>query len=145
MLKFFSLFILPVLLLMSSCSQRPNSTADVNELLQTDREFSKLSMEKGMNFAFLEYLDSMGVLLRPNGLPIIGKDSLKAHQKLRPDTTFTLSWEPLSGKIAKSGDLGYTYGKYTYTTKDTVEHGTYATFWTKTPEGKWKMALDVGN
>ena len=35
------------------------------EMMDADRAFSKMSEEKGMKNAFMEYMDSNGVLLRP--------------------------------------------------------------------------------
>ena len=43
------------------------------DLMAADKEFSSLSEEKGMKNAFIEYIDSNGVLLRPGHLPIIGR------------------------------------------------------------------------
>ncbi|MEI8204338.1 MAG: hypothetical protein WCH34_15045 [Bacteroidota bacterium] len=130
--------------MMNAC-HRSAPKANVIELLQTDKAFSELSVQKGKNHAFLEYIDTLGIMLRPGGMPIMGLDSLRIYQSQHPDTSYTLSWDPLGAKIAQSGDLGFTYGVYTYKTKDTTFKGTYATVWTKTREGKWKMALDVGN
>ena len=46
------------------------------QMMDADRAFSKLSVEKGMKNAFLEYIDSNGVLLRPNQFPVIGADAI---------------------------------------------------------------------
>ena len=132
------------LFIINAC-HKAEPKANVIELLQTDKAFSDLSLQKGENYAFLEYIDKLGIMLRPDSMPIMGHDSLMIYQSQRPDTAYTLSWDPMGGKIAQSGDLGFTYGVYTYKTKDTIIHGTYATVWTKNKEGKWKMALDVGN
>lgn len=116
------------------------------ELLNADRDFSRLSEEKGMKTAFIEYLDSNGVLLRPNRLPIAGADAIDFLIQ-QNDSDYTLTWEPKNGYVAKSGELGYTFGIYALrpTQKDTVIYGTYVSIWRKERDGSWKYVLDSGN
>lgn len=116
------------------------------DLLDTDRAFSKLSEEKGMKHAFLEFIDSNGVLLRPNHPPIVGADAVDFLIQ-QNDTTYTLKWEPKDGAVALSGELGYTYGIYALmpTSKDTIIFGSYINVWRKETGGKWKFVLDTGN
>ena len=119
---------------------------DKIDMMNADRAFSKLSEEKGMKTAFIEYLDSNGVLLRPNHLPIAGADAIDFIIQ-QNDSDFTLSWEPRNGMVARSGDLGFTYGIYALRPlqKDTVIYGTYVSIWKKEKNGKWKYVLDTGN
>lgn len=146
---------LPFVLLVSvsfSCNllpgkKTPETGAQAKiELMDADRAFSKLSEEKGMKHAFLEYLDSNGVLLRPNQAPIVGADAID-YLIQQNDSTYTLKWEPKNGAVAKSGEMGYTYGIYALqpTTKDTIIYGTYVSIWKKEAGGKWKFVLDSGN
>ncbi len=116
------------------------------EMMQTDREFSKMSAQKGMKTAFIEYIDSNGVLLRPNRLPIIGADAIDFLIQ-QNDSDFTMTWEPKNGAIARSGELGYTYGIYAIrpANKDTILYGTYVSIWKKDKSGTWKYVLDSGN
>ena len=88
-------------------------------LIQTDLEFSSLSKEKGMNFAFLQYVADDGILLRANSMPIVGKDNIAVLFK-GDDSNFTLTWSPLRADLAKSGELGFTYGVYELSTADTL-------------------------
>lgn len=113
-------------------------------LTQTDREFSALSLKKGMNYAFMEYIDDDGVMLRNNNMPIVGK---RAVSKLfqNDDSGFSLTWEPHQAVVAESGELGYTYGIYTLSTEGGVQKGTYVSIWQKDHEGNWKFVLDSGN
>ncbi len=116
------------------------------EMMDADRTFSKLSEEKGMKTAFIEFIDSNGVLLRPNRLPITGADAID-YLIQQNDSDYTLTWEPRNGAIAKSGELGYTYGIYALrpSGKDTVIYGTYVSIWKKEKNGGWKFVLDSGN
>jgi len=121
---------------------------DSKVLTETDRYYSALSLEKGMNASFLAMFDSAAVLLRANHMPIEGFEAIKTSLLSESDTTFTLIWEPIFAKIASSGDMGYTYGTYQIKDKATdsiTGVGNYATIWSKQSDGKWKAVLDTGN
>ncbi len=146
--------ILPVFiaaLLFSSCVLKPDQENKADafakmEMMEADRKFSRMSAEKGMKAAFIEYIDSNGVLLRPGHLPIAGADAVDFLIQ-QNDAEYTMSWEPSNGHIAKSGELGYTYGVYALrpSVKDTVIYGTYVSIWKKEKGGTWKFVLDSGN
>lgn len=138
-------------LLFSSCSFKRDKETKADafakiEMMDADRRFSKMSEEKGMKAAFIEYLDSNGVLLRPGRLPIAGADAVDFLIQ-QNDTDYTMTWEPRNGVIARSGELGYTYGIYALrpSAKDTVIYGTYVSIWKKEKGGTWKYVLDSGN
>ncbi len=141
--------LLLVLVLLISCEQGKkahNEIPDKKELLEVDRAFSKLSEEKGMKYAFIEYIDSNGVLLRPYQMPIVGANAIDFLIQLS-DTGYTLTWEPNGGDISSSGDLGYTFGIYAMklSGRDSTIYGTYTSIWKKEKNGKWKFVLDTGN
>ncbi len=121
--------------------------ADPQVLLDTDRAFSQLSYDKGMNHAFASYIADNGVVLRNNSFPIVGKDSVLSRHFSRPDTTFRLTWEPMYADIAKSGDLGYTYGTYLVSSVagDSLGTGTYVSIWKQQADSAWKFVFDAGN
>ncbi len=117
---------------------------EADDIRQTDIEFSNFSKINGMKAAFLRYADSGTVLLRSNHNPITGKEAFEYIQSIS-DTSITLTWMPEAVQLAASGDLGYTYGVYNFTGKDTTYEGTYVTIWKKQPDGSWKFVLDSGN
>ncbi len=139
-----------VLLVMCACSERKQPTKNtVDEkiaLIKTDRAFSDMSVAKGMKAAFIEYIDSNGVLLKPNHLPIIGANAID-YLIAQDDSGYTLNWQPQNAFVSSSGDLGYTYGVYALHPKsiDTVLYGTYVSIWKKQGDGSWKFVLDSGN
>jgi ketosteroid isomerase-like protein len=116
------------------------------KLIQADKAFSDLSEKEGMKNAFLEYIDSNGVLLKADHMPIIGAGAIDYLIQVS-DTAFTLNWQPQHAFVSKSADLGYTYGIYALhsNTRDTVLYGTYVSIWKKQADGKWKFVLDSGN
>lgn len=137
--------ILIYILLLSVASCKPNIEQLKKEIMQVDIDFSNRSIEKGMHSAFLEYIDNNGVILRDNSMPIIGRDTIAKIYSLKSDTNFVLEWKPLYADIAKSGEIGYTYGIWTLTADTNKFQGTYVTIWKKNKDGKWKFVLDTGN
>ena len=132
-----------------SCSQKKpvmNTVALEMELLDADRSFSKMSELQGMRSAYMEYIDSNGVLLRPNNFPVTGGDAVDLISQSN-DSAYIMTWEPKSASLATSGELGYTFGIYSYKLKktDNVMYGTYVTIWKKQPSGKWKFVLQTAN
>lgn len=140
------IFFFFMLALQVSCHERTAQTSSASKevLMQADRAFSRLSKEKGMVTAFLHYMDSNAVLLRPNLYPIAGADAQR-FLKSTTDTGFTLTWEPQAADLAQSGDLGYTYGLYNFSSRDTSFQGTYVSIWKRQADGSWKYVLDTGN
>lgn len=127
-----------------STSGDPN--ANKVSLLEADKAFSRLCESKGMKSAFIDYIDSNGVLLRPGHMPIVGADAIDFLIQ-QNDTGFVLSWQPSFAEVANSGELGYTYGMYALQMKDkdTTIFGTYVSIWKRQADGKWKFMLDTGN
>ena len=143
------LLVLVVPALASSCvTKKPeaNYTDYKTEMMEADRAFSKLSEEKGMKYALMQFIDAKGVLLRPNSIPIMGVEAID-YISQGNDSSYTMTWEPNGGTMAKSGELGYTYGVYSYKPKNksVATYGTYVSIWKRQPDGKWKLLLQTGN
>ncbi|MFM2361059.1 MAG: hypothetical protein RLY16_3052 [Bacteroidota bacterium] len=124
----------------------PDPVVLKSELLSTDRAFSRLSEEQGLRVAYMEYIDSNGILLRPASLPFVAGDAIDFISQTN-DSSIQMTWEPQTGEVAKSGELGYTYGVYSIKPKaeDTVYYGTYINVWKRNASGKWKLMLGSGN
>jgi ketosteroid isomerase-like protein len=116
------------------------------ELLTTDRSFSELSEKEGIKIAYFEYIDSNGVLLRPNEMPIVGAEAID-YLAQQNDQDYSLTWDPQHAEVGASGDLGFTYGVYILKPRDydTLFYGNYTNIWKKQPDGKWKLILNSGN
>jgi ketosteroid isomerase-like protein len=122
-----------------------HTSLDMNkELIAVDKAYSALSKEKGMNFAFLAYVAKDGVMLSPNRMPLVGKSNIETLFR-GDDSNKEFTWEPLYADVAKSGELGYTYGTYQIIAVENSEKGTYVSIWKKDSNGKWKLVLDSGN
>jgi len=141
--------LLLIIFIASSCNSSIERLTLEDELLEVDRAFSNLSKEKGMNHAFINYLAENSVLLRPNKMPLVGRDKIMESFS-RPDTSFSLTWEPLFADVAESGELGYSYGIYKVEMyapdgSPITSEGTYVSVWKKNEAGEWKFVLDTGN
>lgn len=141
----FQFIILIIIFLTYGCDKKIDTENEIKELKQADIAFSNLSKEKGAMEAFLTFIDQNGVLLRPNSYPVVGKEAVQKHLKKSDDSKFTLTWEPMYAEISKSADLGYTYGKYTFTTEEKTSFGSYVSIWKKDENNDWKFVLDTGN
>ena len=141
---FFTLTV--VMTLLSSCQRKE---ADPQVLIDTDLAFSEMSEAQGMSGAFIHYADTSVVMLRNEADPIQGKaDLIEAYQG-RDDSGFTLTWKPEHAEIAASGELGYTWGKYLISTRDSLgteqkQAGYYVSVWKKQSDGEWRFVLDGG-
>jgi ketosteroid isomerase-like protein len=137
-------FIINLIFILSCTRNIKNQSSGI--LLQTDRHFSEMSVKGGMFKAFLFYIAEDGVILRDNSFPSKGKNTLREHFSGKSDSSFVLSWEPLSETISESGEIGYTYGIHKTLDKSTgkITSGTYVTIWKKQSDGNWKFVLDTG-
>lgn len=118
------------------------------EIVDTELAFSDLAQKEGIPNAFLAYAADDAVLNRSNNL-IIGKESIRANYKNAKSTTAMVSliWKFDFVDVVASGDLGYTYGKYTYSVTDSVgitksSTGVFHTVWKRQTDGTWKFVWD---
>ncbi|MCU0448781.1 MAG: hypothetical protein MUC97_02905 [Bernardetiaceae bacterium] len=140
-----------ILSLWTGCKTSPTTVDLVTakaEMLAADRAFSQASAQRGMRAAFADFAHLEAVLLRPNAMPVVGLASVQHFNADWPDSTYTLTWEPLGGRIASSGDFGQTYGTYLLQPRDTTlpaQQGNYLTVWQKNQQGQWQWIGDTGN
>jgi hypothetical protein len=79
-----------------SCKEHSKTKVEDNasrslDLLDVDRSFSSLSKETGMKAAFIEYIDSNGVLLRPDNMPLTGAAAIDFLIE-QNDADYNLTW-----------------------------------------------------
>ena len=121
----------------------------VETLKQLEGEFMKAAAEKGSQ-GYLSYYADDAVEL-PNGAPIIsGKVNIMPGMAFLDNKDNRLTWTPVGGDIAASGDLGYTYGTFEFRSKDKdgkpiMDRGKYTSIWKRQNDGSWKVVLDMGN
>ena len=137
-----------VALALASCQQEDPEVLK-QEILEADRNFSKMASEEGISKAFLYYADEKVIKPSPGQQPIVGKFALMEWYKNNPPGDHTLTWEPLRAEA--SGNLGYTFGGYKLVSKtsdgqrDTTQYGNYVSIWKRKKDGSWRYVLDTGN
>ena len=139
-----SFILLLVIFVLFSCSEK-KPVADPRVLLDADIAFSDFSAKHGIQKAFIEFADDSVVLLKPKRMPIVGKLKLIKSYEGKSDSGVTLTWQPAKAIIAESGELGYTYGFWTFIAQTDTSRGTYLTVWKKNLRGEWKYIADTGN
>jgi len=139
-----ALSLILVILILFSCTEK-KSVADPKVLLDADIAFSDYSVKQGIQKAFIEFADDSVVLLKPKRMPIVGKLSLIKSYEGKSDSGVVLTWRPAKAIIAESGELGYTYGFWTFIAQKDTSRGTYLTVWKKDTNGQWKYIADTGN
>lgn len=139
-------FLIGIIVLSSpTVSAAPKDT--VETLKRLEAEFMNAAAEKGSK-GYLSYYADDAVEL-PNGAPAIeGKVNIAPGMNFLDDKNNRLTWAPTGGDV--SGDLGYTYGTFEFSSKDKdgklrVEHGKYTSIWKRQKDGSWKVVLDMGN
>ncbi len=133
----------------ASCKSSVDVNAENKKLLETDKKFSQTSVEKGSAEAFNLFLTDDALELPAGNLPVTGRENIYNEMK-EGQHDYELSWAPQKAEAAKSGELGYTWGKYTIKFKDengneVLSRGKYLNIWKKQPNGEWKVAIDMGN
>ncbi len=149
------LFTLSLILAVAS-SFSPALAGPKEDLMNTDRAFSAMSIAKGSNAAFLFYMADdgriFGIATEP---PIYGKDAA-AKRFAEPGSgngdpaTNVLSWSPEYADVSADGTVGWTDGSWAFVGAPNAKgerpkaSGHYLTVWKKDAQGQWKIESDMG-
>lgn len=133
----------------AAAGRRIDVESEPNALLAREREFSNASATRGAQQAFDAYAADDVRVFRNDKLPLVGKT---AAATALPESPIGWTWEPAFADVSQSGDLGYTYGTYEITKKDSrpktpkmpqkVEVGNYYRIWKKQGD-TWKVVADL--
>lgn len=116
------------------------------ELVNTEREFAKLAVERGVRESFIAYFADDGIGFAPHPHKVKERFSNSPAPAARP--SLTLNWAPVYGDVAQAGDLGWNTGptliEDTSPEKKPARHGMFFSVWKKQIDGNWRVALDLG-
>jgi len=133
----------------SRAHRESNADAATTALLQVDRDFAQAGVAKDID-RFMSYI-AEDVRFYSAGVMQTGKLPFReGWAKGFADPNWSITWAPLYAEAAQSADLGYTTGSFEIHDKSAdgtplVRKGSYVTLWRKQPDGKWKVALDIGS
>jgi ketosteroid isomerase-like protein len=116
--------------------------AERSALTRLETDFAKRVAEKKTLDAFISYLADDVRLFRMNAFPAVGREATRSLLAVNPGL---LGWKPLRADVARSNDLGYTYGTYEFKAADekASEKGNYLRIWKRQRQGEWKVVLDI--
>jgi len=114
------------------------------EILKSEQQFADMVKEQGIQKAFVKFAAEDAVLMRSDSL-IIGKNNIEKFYENQMSKG--LSWSPDFIDVSDSGDLGYTYGHYTFTYADSLGSkneatGVFHTVWKRQSDGSWRFVWD---
>lgn len=138
--------LIPVLVLSAAVIPiQSDIPAPLAAMANTEREFAKTATVVGWRDAFLEYFADDAIAFSPG--VVAAKDGLR-KQPSTPFPVAELVWEPRTGDVAASGDLGWLTGPSTSINRKAAEpvtrHGCYLSVWRRQPDGRWRVFIDVG-
>ena len=114
-------------------------------LADAERAFARTATEKGVRDAFLEFFADDSIALAPDASP--AKERLRSRPPV-PFSEAELLWEPRTGDVAASGEIGWLTGPSTFTNKKAnaaPSYGNYLSVWRKQADGTWKVFIDIGS
>jgi len=122
----------------------------VVDLKVIDRAAGTMARENGMAVTVETFFAEDAIQLDDgkdmidDGIRAIMRDHLNIPEGL------SVSWVPLGGGVSESGDLGYTWGRWSNVLYDENNnmidtYGKYVTIWKKQEDGSWKVAVDIWN
>jgi ketosteroid isomerase-like protein len=130
----------------AASAQTADSAAD--SVRAADAAWLKVYSAKDLNKS-VAFFDDQGSMLSPNDPIATGKAAIS--KLIASDFSLgNLTWQVDKAGVSKSGDLGYTSGRYIFSFKypsgkPVTDNGKYLTVWKKQADGSWKVLFDMFN
>ena len=123
-----------------------NLEAERAALLDADKKFAAASTARGTLDAYRAQVAEDVRLYRQNNFPVVGREPALAALNSKPGV---FNWQPTNADLARSADLGYTYGTYDFKSAASdaaapAERGGYLRIWRRHGNA-WKIVCDVTN
>lgn len=137
------LFVCAQIVLRQSFAGDEDLPFQLRSMVETERAFAKRCGEVGVRASFLEFFADSAIAFTPE--PIRYKEAVKGLPPQSNPLRVRLQWEPRSGGVSSSGDLGFTTGPSIRTEPDKpARYGQFLSIWKLQPGGTWKVAADIG-
>ena len=117
------------------------------EIENAEKAFNDFAASKGIAQAFYAFAAEDAIIKRENDTLIKGRDNIRKYYSNPKLKNASVTWKPDFVSVSKDGTLGYTYGKYVWTAKDstgkaTDYKGVFHTVWKRQSDGSWKYVWD---
>lgn len=127
----------------------PRTRGPLESIRAADAAFSTLASKVGTGRAFGEYAAENAQIFSAPGEFITGPQAISAAFGPANDNNM-LTWRPIAGDVAQSGDLGFTVGNAEFTGKredgtPVLSYSKYFTVWKKQRDGSWRYVVDGGS
>lgn len=123
----------------------------VASIVRAEREFMDDVARRRLE-GWVDHFADSAATFPPGKLVNVGRDPIrKGMAATFADSSVHVAWYPAYASVAASGDLGYTWGYYRWTSRDdkgapaAPADGKYLTIWRRDPSGRWKVVVDTGN
>jgi len=115
-------------------------------MAETERAFARTAGRKGWQHAFYDFFAEAGTGFQPE--PVKYRENYRKNPPPPDPLNSVLDWEPLTGDIAQSADLGWLTGPFVVLDKTEQKRaprwGFYSSVWKKQPDGTWRVLADLG-
>ena len=147
----FAVCIFAGMTLLAGCSShdKPNPEADTAAIIDFMNQY-RSSQIAGDIEQFMSLWTEEGMLMPPNGPPVIGKDQIRVGTKGYFDQ-FTFDMDGTEAEVEVAGGWAFTRGTYTLTLtpKDGGQSvfidGKFINILERQPDGSWKMHRSIFN
>lgn len=134
---------------LSACNPAslPENEIARKQIAAAEKEFEQLAGAKGIAEAFAYFADSMAVIKRGNDSLIKGKEGIRNFYSAGYYKQANVKWSPDFIEASEDGKMGYTYGRYQWTSTESngiavSSTGVFHTVWKKQADGSWKYVWD---
>jgi ketosteroid isomerase-like protein len=134
---------------LAACTGGPSRERERADLLEADRKFDSVTAQTGLEGWVASFGDS-GRQVDRYGDFVLGRAAIRDHMRgLLSDSSRSLRWAPDLAEVSSDGTLGYTWGRWTLTVRDSLGahhagQGRYLTVWRKQRDGGWLAEADIG-
>jgi ketosteroid isomerase-like protein len=123
----------------------------VASIVRAEREFMDDVARRRLE-GWVDHFADSAATFPPGKLVNVGRAPIrKGMAATFADSSVHVAWYPVFATVAASGDLGYTWGYYRWTSRDDKGmpappiEGKYLTIWRRDALGHWKVMVDTGN
>jgi ketosteroid isomerase-like protein len=117
------------------------------EIAEAEKDFARMAEEKSISEAFWYYADSNAVIKRENDTLVRGRQNIRNYYSRQFYQSAKVTWSPDFIEVSPDGNLGYSYGRYSWQVPDSsgkmIEFkGVFHTVWKRQKDGTWRYVWD---